>query len=598
MLAKKVITIFLILVNLFSFSARLDSIVNTILIDNYTESFNFNKYTTVYKSKTDLSLSELLELIENNEINPTDNNPTRGINKDYYWILFKIKTNQDLILRNSTTNIDKAYFFNIDNVTDTLVKLGTALKYSERTIKTEQIVFPINKNNNEIIYAIKIIKLYDSLSFPLILYNTDEYNSMLRLKIFLYVIFFTIMILLNVTSLIFGFILKRKIFLYYSFYSLMVIIIYGTFKNVFSSFLFPEMPVINFYLKNVSMLLVVSFNIFTLRFLNIAKYSSKIANVFKLMNVITLVFLVSSIITPYNYRYYIFSIFYIVFLVFLVFTVISVIILYRKRAQNTIVFLIAFSPVVIATIITILISFKVLPSYLLSYDLPIFGTIAEFIGFIIAILFEIKKLNDQRNVLIKETSDKERKLLMAFADGADYASSYTSIELHDNIGSQLALLKHKLSNSDNNLIIENIESIKKDMQNVSKVIDNKTVTAIGLENALINFINTFNKRSKINVSLNILRFNDIKGDKSLQLLRVIQEALTNALKYSEAESIQIILNNNTITINDNGKGFDIDEVSKKNSSGINNMKSRINKIDGQLIIKSKKGEGTEIKIIF
>ena len=597
-MTKKFFIILLILVSLFSFSSKIDSLLAPVIVDNYNNSFSINEHTTVYKSRKDLSLTKLLNLIENNKIFPTDNNPTKGVNKDYYWVFFKIKTNQNIVIRNTTTNIDKAYLFNITKPNDTLVKLGSALKYSEKTIKTEQVIFPINNNNEEVIYVIKIIKLYDSLSFPLTAYSSDEYNSMIEVKNLLYVVFFTIMILLNMTSIIFGISLRKKIFFYYSFYSLMVIMIYGTFKNIFSAYLFPEMPIINFHLKNVSMMLVVSFNLFSLKFLNIAKYSTKIAYVFKSMNVISLVFLLASIITTYNYRYYIFSSYYIVFIVYLIYILIAVYILHKKSAENTLIFFIAFLPIVLATLSTVLISFRILPSYLLSYDFPIYGTLAEFLVFIIAILFEIKKLNDQRNILIKETSDNERKLLMAFADGSDYASSYTSIELHDNIGSQLALLKHKLSSDEYNSITSDIDKIKNDMSNISKNIDSKTVKTSGLKQGLLNFVNNFNKRSKVQVNVEISNFNDINGDKSLQILRVVQEALTNALKYSEADEISIYLTNNIVLVKDNGIGFDINYAMNKSSNGMKNMKVRTNNINAELIIKSKKGEGTEIKIIF
>lgn len=596
-MTKKFITIALVYVSFFSFSAKIDSLLTPIIINNYNKSFRFNKYTTVYESTSNINLAKLINLINNNKLKPTSNNPTKGINKKYFWVFFKIRTNINLILKNSTTNIDKAYLFNIKNPSDTLVKMGTALKYSEKTINTEQVIFPIKRNDKEIIYVIKIIKLYDSLSFPMYLYSSEDYVVAYNLKRFLYIGFFTIMILLNIASIIFGITLKRKIFFYYSFYSLSVIIMYGTFKNVFSEYLYPEIPAINFYLKNISMLLVVSFNIFILKFININKHSKKIANIFRLMNIVSLSILVFSLMSPNSFRYYIFSSYYIIFTLYLTFVLVAMYILYRKKVENTAIFFVAFSPVVLATIVTILISFKILPSYLLSYDLPILGTIVEFIVFIIAILFEIKKLNDQRNILIKESSDNKRKLLMAFADGSDYASSFTSIELHDNIGSQLALLKHKLFSEKYTSLAKDIEKIKKDMQNISNAIDNKTVIESGFEKAIINFIDSFNKHSNIKAKVTITNFNDIKGDKSLQVLRVAQEALTNALKYSKAQNITVVLHNNSISIKDDGIGFNVEKLDSKITNGINNMKLRINNINGQLKIISNEGEGSEVKII-
>ena len=597
-MTKQKVTIFLLLVSLFSFSAKIDSIVSTVNLKKYSNSFSFNEYTTVYKTNKDISLSDLLFLIKNNKIQAADNKPTRGFNKDYYWVFFKIKTTTDLVIRNATTNIDKAYLFNIKSPLDTLVKLGTKLKLSEKSIKTEQIMFPIKASfGNEEIFVIKLIKMHDSLSFPLTLYSSTDYDKMLRSKDFLYLIFFSIMFILNITSLIFGILLNKRIFLYYSFYSLMVIVTYGTFKNIFSSVLYPEIPEINSYFKNITMLLVFSFNVFSLKFLNVAKFSKKIANIFILMNIVSLVFLFTSLITPHYFRYYIFSSYYIIFIIYILFFLIVLFVFYRNKVENTIIFIIAFSPVVVATMITALISIKILPSYLLSYDLPIYGTLIEFVVFIIAILFEAKKLNDQRNTLIKEASDKKRKILMAFADGSDDASSFTSEELHDNIGSQLALLKHKINSEDDSLILSDIDRIKHDVLGITNSIDNKTVKLLGLKQSLENFIYNFNKRVDIKVSVTNNNFNDVKGDNAMQILRVVQEALTNALKYSEATNISIILQKNTILIKDNGKGFNLKKVEQKTTNGILNMKKRIQNIGGKLSINSSINKGTEIKIV-
>lgn len=88
----------------------------------------------------------------------------------------------------------------------------------------------------------------------------------------------------------------------------------------------------------------------------------------------------------------------------------------------------------------------------------------------------------------------------------------------------------------------------------------------------------------------------------LTIYRIIQEALTNALKYSEAE--KIILNINCeenifhILIKDNGKGFSLEEVIKQKDRhfGISVMKERVYLLNGNIKIETEPGKGTEIKI--
>jgi signal transduction histidine kinase len=60
--------------------------------------------------------------------------------------------------------------------------------------------------------------------------------------------------------------------------------------------------------------------------------------------------------------------------------------------------------------------------------------------------------------------------------------------------------------------------------------------------------------------------------------------------------ISVILKNNVIclTITDDGSGFDVNKAKK--GIGIKNITSRVDEIQGKLVIKSEKGKGTKIEI--
>jgi len=84
---------------------------------------------------------------------------------------------------------------------------------------------------------------------------------------------------------------------------------------------------------------------------------------------------------------------------------------------------------------------------------------------------------------------------------------------------------------------------------------------------------------------------------------VVQEAVNNELKYSDAGFIWITLSHSSeklsIVIDDNGKGFDqksIDLRGADSGMGLFFMKERISYIDGRIFITSNKGEGTRITI--
>lgn len=89
------------------------------------------------------------------------------------------------------------------------------------------------------------------------------------------------------------------------------------------------------------------------------------------------------------------------------------------------------------------------------------------------------------------------------------------------------------------------------------------------------------------------------------LFYLIEEAVNNARKYAEAETIavQIVRQKNIIAIRiaDNGKGFDVEAVNagydERGSFGMVNMRERAELLNGSLNLKSTPGKGTTITVI-
>jgi PAS domain S-box-containing protein len=84
------------------------------------------------------------------------------------------------------------------------------------------------------------------------------------------------------------------------------------------------------------------------------------------------------------------------------------------------------------------------------------------------------------------------------------------------------------------------------------------------------------------------------------VLRIGQEALTNAFKYARASEIRIELVYETtqfiLRIKDNGQGFEIDSFSVENGFGLMGMTERADRIGAKLTIQSQPGRGTEVVV--
>ncbi len=128
---------------------------------------------------------------------------------------------------------------------------------------------------------------------------------------------------------------------------------------------------------------------------------------------------------------------------------------------------------------------------------------------------------------------------------------------------------------------------------------------IGFDVTVERFIDKINAISEVNISFKIegtpYPINNVVG---ITLLRVIQEACSNAIKHSEASQIQVKLvyekDQCIVQIEDNGKGFLIDKnenVSREDNSGfgLSIMKERIYLLSGKLVVESSPGKGCSIK---
>lgn len=107
-------------------------------------------------------------------------------------------------------------------------------------------------------------------------------------------------------------------------------------------------------------------------------------------------------------------------------------------------------------------------------------------------------------------------------------------------------------------------------------------------------------RLEIDQSLNSL---SLPAEIELQMLRIIQEALTNIRKHSEATQATVLLQNGqerlTLTIMDNGAGFQPGELDHQAQPrfGLSTMRERAESIGAQLEIQSASRQGTRVTIV-
>jgi len=180
------------------------------------------------------------------------------------------------------------------------------------------------------------------------------------------------------------------------------------------------------------------------------------------------------------------------------------------------------------------------------------------------------------------------------------------IELHDVIIQNLFAaglsVEGLIDNMDDTENIESLLYIKDSLnQTISQVREfirkgsSQNMDMEDLNVKLQELVQQFNKNGKIiiNYSYKVsdIYIGCISSQKLTQIYYIIQEALSNAIKHSDATTIKIKVNSSIESIQasiiDNGKGFDYSvEVLKENHYGLLSMNDRASSVNGLLNINS------------
>jgi len=189
-------------------------------------------------------------------------------------------------------------------------------------------------------------------------------------------------------------------------------------------------------------------------------------------------------------------------------------------------------------------------------------------------------------------------------------------ELHDELGQYVSAIKIFASNISNKAkkispeieknadsVISAANQIYDGMHSIIKQLRPGALDNLGLAETLKDTVNTWQKQYE---HLKIHLF--IKGDLNhlnetlnINFYRIIQEAMNNALKHSQAKTIKInlVLNKKgflELNFSDDGQGMELKKIDQTKNFGILGMQERIQSLNGSFELISKKNQGTQILI--
>lgn len=250
-------------------------------------------------------------------------------------------------------------------------------------------------------------------------------------------------------------------------------------------------------------------------------------------------------------------------------------------------------------------------------NLQIMGVVFLLVIFIL-VGIQLYNRQVQKNIqLKKENQLKDALAKIEIQNRLQDQRLRISRDLHDNIGSQLTFIISSIDNlkyqlKDQNPKIEvklnEINSFTRntivELRDTIWAMNKDYISYEDLKIRLNNFIEKAESLvSEIDFSFyidEVLMERQMNAFEGINIYRIIQEGINNAIKHAQATQISVKINElkNTvkITIEDNGKGFDVDTNSQGN--GLTNIRKRLEDISGTMTVVSSPEKGTQLSVIY
>lgn len=232
-----------------------------------------------------------------------------------------------------------------------------------------------------------------------------------------------------------------------------------------------------------------------------------------------------------------------------------------------------------------------------------------------ALLRNRRKIHRQETQIqqqkIKEL-EQERQLGYAGAvmQGQENERSRLARDLHDGLGGMLSGIRQTLLavKGDQNLqtpalgqAIGDLDRSITELRHIARNMMPEALVRFGLKDALEDYCDHMRQGDKLQIHFQAFGMNErLPQETEVVLFRIAQELLNNVVRHAGASSVLVQLLRDgprlSLTVEDDGKGFDTRNLEAVQGVGWVNIRSRVNYLGGILDVRSAPGEGCSVHI--
>ncbi len=215
-------------------------------------------------------------------------------------------------------------------------------------------------------------------------------------------------------------------------------------------------------------------------------------------------------------------------------------------------------------------------------------------------LFFRQRQTLKNNEIMALEAKQELLKLEALIDGEEKERNRLAQDLHDGINGDLAVIKYKISSIEavslspkeqlsHTDAVEMLDHAVEEIRRISHNLAPPSLHNFDLIEAIQQFCLTQNAAHPVNISFQYFGNKlALKKENETAIYRIVQELVNNTIKHSQATEALVQINNRghqlTITVEDNGKGFDPKSPSK--GIGLQNIRSRVDFLKADLDLNS------------